>query len=183
MSTASSPSEFDESFPEHDLELPENLRSELARPIGDLVSAWALRKRLTGSPRVIAVGDVVTITLLQMGLEPDVAVFDYRTQRSEDYRARERIGKMGGRLVKVENPAGKITRALWRTVKEAANAKDRVKVEVNGEEDLAALVAIATAPEGARVIYGLPKRGLMVVLVDRTTRALATAAIRQMADR
>ncbi len=180
MSTGSSPSEFDESFPKKDLELPEELRSELARPIGDLVSAWALPRRLKGSARVIAVGDVVTITLLQMNLEPDVAVFDYKTQRSEDYKAKERIAKMHGRIVKVENPAGKITRALWHAVKEAVNANDKVKVEVLGEEDLASLVAIATAPEGAKVIYGLPRKGLMVVPVNRDTRALAAAAIKRM---
>ncbi len=181
MSTGSSPSGFDDSFPSKDLELPESLREELARPIGELVSAWSLRKHIEGSPRVIAVGDVVTITLLQMKFEPDVAVFDYKTQRSEDYRAKERIARMGGRLVKVDNPPGKITRALWRAVREAVSAKDRVKIEVRGEEDLAALVAIATAPEGARVIYGLPRKGLMVVQVDRASRALAEAAIRKMA--
>jgi GTP-dependent dephospho-CoA kinase len=116
-----------------------------------------------------------------MKLEPDVAVFDYKTQRSEDYKAKERIAKMSGRLVKVENPPGKITRALWKAVKEAVNAKDRVKIEVVGEEDLAALVAIATAPEGAHVIYGLPQRGLMVVEVNHDSRALAAAAIKKMA--
>lgn len=181
MSTASSPSGFAETFPEKDLELPEDMRGELAKPIGKLVSAWALRKHIEGSARIIAVGDVVTITLLQMKLEPDVAVFDYKTQRSEDYRAKERISKMTGKLVKVENPPGKITRGLWKAVKEAANGKERVKIEVSGEEDLAALVAIATAPKGAHVIYGLPKRGLMVVQVDDQTRALAEAAIKRMA--
>jgi uncharacterized protein (UPF0218 family) len=181
MSTASSPSEFDDSFPQKDLDLPDSLREELARPIGKLVSAWALRKHLENSPRTISVGDVVTITLLQMKFEPDVAVFDYKTQRSEDYKAKERIAKMGGRLVKVENPPAKITRALWKAVKDAVNAKDRVKVEVVGEEDLAALVAAATAPDGAHVIYGLPKKGLMVVEVNGETRGLAAAAIRKMA--
>jgi len=181
MSTASSPSEFDDSFPEKDLELPEDLREELGKPIGMLVSAWSLRKHLENSPRTISVGDVVTITLLQMKLEPDVAVFDYKTQRSEDYKAKERIAKMGGRLVKVENPPAKITRALWKAVKEAVNARDRVKIEVSGEEDLASLVAIATAPEGAHVIYGLPKKGMMVVEVNRDSRELASAAIRKMA--
>jgi uncharacterized protein (UPF0218 family) len=181
MSTASSPSEFDDSFPTKDLELPEDLREELARPIGKLVSAWSLRKHLENSPRTVAVGDVVTITLLQMRFEPDVAVFDYKTQRSEDYKAKERIAKMSGRLVKVENPPAKITRALWKAVKEAVNAKERVKIEVAGEEDLAALVAIATAPEGAHVIYGLPRKGLMVVEVNRESKALAAAAIRKMA--
>ena len=34
MSTASSPSGFDESFPEDDLELPDDLREEVAKPIG-----------------------------------------------------------------------------------------------------------------------------------------------------
>ncbi len=181
MSTASSPSEFDESFPQKDLELPENLREELARPIGKLVSARALRKHIEGSPRIVSVGDVVTITLLQMNLEPDVAVFDYKTQRSEDYKAKERIGKMGGRLVKVENPPGRITRALWKAVRDAVNGKDKIKIEVTGEEDLAALVAIATAPEGVQVIYGLPNKGLMVVRVDAKTRAIATGAIKRMA--
>jgi hypothetical protein len=181
MSTASSPSEFDESFPQKDLELPENLREELARPIGKLVSAWALRKHIEGSPRIVSVGDVVTITLLQMKLEPDVAVFDYKTQRSEDYKAKERIGKMGGRLVKVENPPGRITRALWKAVRDAVNGKEKIKIEVSGEEDLAALVAIATAPEGVQVIYGLPNKGLMVVRVDAETRAMATGAIKRMA--
>jgi len=181
MSTGSSPSEFADTFPEKDLELPEDMRSELAKPIGKLVSAWALRKHIEGSPRIISVGDVVTITLLQMKMEPDVAVFDYKTQRSEDYKAKERISKMAGRLVKVENPAGKITRALWRAIREAVNARERIKIEVAGEEDLAALVAIATAPKGAHVIYGLPKKGLMVVQVDDESRSLATAAIKRMA--
>lgn len=180
MSTASSPSGFDESFPEKDLVLPDDLREELARPIGRFVSAWALPKHLKDSTRTISVGDVVTITLLQMRLEPDVAVFDYKTQRAEDYKAKERIGKMSGKLVKVENPAGRITKALWHAVRDAANSRERTKIEVSGEEDLASLVAIATAPDGAHVIYGIPKKGLMVVKVDDESRSLAVAAIERM---
>jgi hypothetical protein len=88
---------------------------------------------------------------------------------------------MSGKLVRVDNPPAKITRALWRAVRDAARAKERIKIEVQGEEDLAALVAIATAPDGAHVIYGLPKRGMMVVLVDKDTRSLAAAAIKRMA--
>ncbi len=180
MSTASSPSGFDESFPEDDLILPDDLRDELARPIGRFVSAWALGKHLEGAPRVITVGDVVTITLLQMGMAPDVAVFDYKTQRSEEYSSKARIAKMEGRLVRVENPAGRITKAMWQAVKEAVRACDTVKVEVAGEEDLAALTAIIYAPEGAQVIYGIPNKGLMVVGVDKDTRAMASAAVRRM---
>ena len=180
MPTASSPSVFDESFPEQDLVLPDDLRDELARPIGKFVSAWALRKHLEGACRIITVGDVVTITLLQMGMVPDVAVFDYKTQRSEEYASKARIQQMKGRLVKVENPPAKITRAMWFAVRDAVRADDTVKVEVSGEEDLAALVAIINAPEGAQVIYGIPNKGLMVVGVDKDSRALASAAVKRM---
>lgn len=181
MSTESSRSEFDESFPSKDLVLPDDMREELARPIGKFVSAWALSKHLKGSPRVISVGDVVTITLLQMKLEPDVAVFDYKTQRSEDYKSKERIAKMSGKLVKVESPPGRITPALWKAVRDAVRGHERVKIEVMGEEDLASLVAIVNAPDGSDVIYGIPKRGLMVVKVDKESRSLATLAIKKMA--
>ena len=180
MSTASTPSEFGESFPEDDLVLPDDLRDELARPIGRIVPAGEVGRHIEGAPRVVTVGDVVTVTLLRMGLVPDVAVFDYRTQRSDERASRAHIAKMKGRLVKVENPAGMITRGLWRAVREAVRAKDTVKVEVAGEEDLAALVAIINAPEGAQVIYGIPNKGLMVVGVDEGSRAFASAAVKRM---
>jgi uncharacterized protein (UPF0218 family) len=181
MSTGSSPSEFDDDFPQHDLRLPEELREELSGAIGEVIPVpETLRQRLKGASRVICVGDVVTMTLLQMNIEPDVAVFDYRTRRSEDRRAKERIAEMSGTLIKVRNPQGGITRDLWRAVRDAVRGQGKVKIEVAGEEDLASLVALACSPEGAYVIYGLPGRGLMLVPVDGTTRAIATGAIRRM---
>jgi len=107
-------------------------------------------------------------------------VFDYRTQRAEDVGAREIIAGMSGRLVKVENPPGRITRALWREVRDAVNAEERVKIEVSGEEDLAALVAIATGPEGTGVLYGIPNKGMVLVRVGPESRAFAAAAIKRM---
>lgn len=180
MSTASSPSGFDESFPERDLILPDDLREELAEPFGALVAESGLRELLADSPRVICVGDVVTVTLLRIGIQPDVAVFDYRTQRSEETSGMKRIAEMSGTLVQVDNPPGRITRALWRAVRDAARGANRTKIEVAGEEDLAALVAVANAPDGAHIIYGLPQRGVMVVRVNDSTRATVIAAISRM---
>jgi len=180
MSTESSPSEFDDDFPEHDLRLPEELREELSRQIGEMVPDEALKGRLKRCPRVVSVGDIVTMTLLQRNIEPDVAVFDYRTRRSEDQSAKEMIAEMRGDLIKVQNPQGMITRELWRVMRDAVQGKSRMKVEVAGEEDLAALVAIACSKDGTCVIYGLPGRGLMLVPVNDATRAFATNAIRRM---
>jgi uncharacterized protein (UPF0218 family) len=180
MSTESSPSEFDEDFPEHDLYLPDELREELSRQIGEIVPDDEIVGRLKGRQRVVCVGDIVTMTLLQRNIEPDVAVFDYRTQRSEDEGAKERIAGMRGDLIRVRNPQGMITRDLWRAVRDAVRGQTRVKIEVAGEEDLAALVAIACSPEGTCVIYGLPGKGLMLVPVDDASRAFANRAVRRM---
>jgi uncharacterized protein (UPF0218 family) len=180
MSMENSPSEFGEEFPEHDLRLPDELREELSRQIGEIIPDEQLVERLKDRPRVVCVGDTVTMTLLQKNIEPDVAVFDYRTQRSEDEGAKERIAGMRGSLIRVRNPQGMITRDLWRAVRDAVRGQARVKIEVAGEEDLAALVAIACSPEGTYVIYGLPGRGLMLVPVDSATRAFATRAVRRM---
>ena len=180
MSTGSTPSGYAESFPERDLELPEDLRDELAKPMGEFVDEGSLTKHLKGAPRVVSVGDVVTVTLLRAGMVPDVAVFDYRTKRSELASMKEHIAGMPGRLVKVENPPGRITRALWRAVRDAVNGRDTVKVEVSGEEDLAALVAIATGPQGTQVLYGIPDKGMVAVRVGPESRAFAAAAIERM---
>ena len=180
MSMGSSPSEFDDAFPEEDLVLPEDMREELARPLGDVVQEDALETLLAGSERTIAVGDVVTATMLRRGIDPDVAVFDYRTRRGDASDLKLLAEHIGGALVRVENPPGRITRALWVAVRDAARGSERVKIEVAGEEDLASLVAIATAPEGAHVVYGLPQQGLAVVRVDESTRAFAVAAIKRM---
>ena len=180
MSTGSSPSEFDDAFPEGDLVLPEDMRDELARPLGEVVQEDALEALLTGSERIIGVGDVVTATMLRKGIKPDVAVFDYRTRRSDADDLKGLVEQADGALVRVENPPGRITKALWVAVREAVRGSERVKIEVAGEEDLASLVAIATAPEGAHVVYGLPQQGLAVVRVDESTRAFAVAAIKRM---
>ncbi|TFG67549.1 MAG: DUF359 domain-containing protein, partial [Methanomassiliicoccus sp.] len=105
---------------------------------------------------------------------------DYKTQRSVDCGSRDRIETMSGTLVTVVNPAGKITPGMWRAVRDAARSDARTKVKVEGEEDLAALVAIAYAPEGAQIIYGIPNKGLAVVDVNGESRAFATAAINRM---
>ena len=180
MSMGSSPSEFDESFPENDLLLPEEMRAELAEPVGPVVREPELRQILDGSARIVSVGDIVTATLLRMDIEPDVAVFDYKTQRSDDRTAADLVEGMAGDLISVENPAGSITKALWNAVRDAVRSDTRTRIEVSGEEDLASLVAIAMAPEGAHVVYGLPGIGMTVVRVDRDTRAYASDAIRRM---
>ena len=58
--------------------------------------------------------------------------------------------------------------------------KGRIRIEVEGEEDLAALPAILMAPAGANVIYGLPSHGMVVVKVGEKEKEVVRKFIEKM---
>jgi len=82
--------------------------------------------------------------------------------------------------MRVTNPAGTIMPDAWRVISEAFKSKERVRVEVRGEEDLLALVCIALAPSSAAVLYGLPSQGVVVVRPDEAAKSRALDVLRRM---
>ena len=91
--------------------LPEELREELRRVHGELVGEDELEKKISGR-FVISVGDVVTHTLLEHGILPDVAIVDYRTKRGRVIF--DDISSFGEVVLKVSNPPGSIHRSFGR---------------------------------------------------------------------
>ena len=73
-----------------------------------------------------------------------------------------------------KNPHGTITRemesALEKAVKEGWGA-----VQVDGEEDLASLVLMATLPDGWVLVYGQPEKGMVIVEASDRVRENAKA--------
>ena len=133
-------------------------RSKLRKPLGKVVKE--LKKEDAGST-IIAVGDAVTLWLKEHGIQPKISIIDYKIERKKHNK---NMGKEE-KIIKVKNPAGRITKQLWDAIKQAYKEKERTRIEVDGEEDLAALPAILMAPAGANVIYGLPSHGMVVVKV------------------
>ena len=76
----------------------------------------------------------------------------------------------------VGNPRGNITPSLMRAVDDAMRTGEG-RILVKGEEDLATLYCIAVAPIGALVIYGQPKKGMVVVEVAKDSRKKAISKI------
>ncbi len=179
MRTGSMPSEFAK-YARRDLLLPEAMRAELAQPLGPVLNGGTLLSALEDTRFVIAVGDVVAAYLHASGRTPDVAIVDYRTKRAEDPALRRRLRDVGNKVAVLTNPAGRISREAWPVLLEAFKAGDRVRVEVRGEEDLLALVAIALAPDGAAVVYGQPDQGAVVVRVDARARSRVASVLRRM---
>jgi len=157
--------------------LPEGMRDELKDPLGDVLPEVD-ENRLAGPGRIVAVGDMVTYHLLEAGITPDVAVVDGRTKREEvDEEVVERWSEMGV-VAHVDNPAGTVTHELVEGLREAF--AEGGLVEVDGEEDLGVLPAVALADDGDTVLYGQPREGMVYVEVDDEKRGYVLELLRRM---
>jgi len=157
--------------------LPDELRDELRKLHGELYpgdgigTANQILKNLNNYSKIISVGDIVTFNLLSVGLVPDISFVDDRTKRGP---ASDKI--MHGtrhahfKTITVENPPGIITEELIREVGKAMASDKPIQIFIKGEEDLAALPAIALAPLSSVIIYGLPDKGAVLVRVTESKK-------------
>jgi len=164
--------------------LPEELRSTLAQPLGTVfkgeeVDGPEFRKLVREAPMVVTVGDRVTDTLGNLGRTPDVQVVDGVERRSR----RELPNVPFARLVRVRNPAGTLTAGAITGVRDALLGKKPVRVQVEGEEDLMAMLAIAMAPVSAMVFYGQPGVGVVAVKANGVSKSRNRAILAKMGIR
>ncbi len=162
--------------------LPAYLRERLSEPLGKLfrdeeTGSRAFRAELGRAKFVVTVGDRITERIAELGRVPDVQVVDGRERRMErrtpDVKYRS--------LVRVRNPAGRITDEALEGISKAFKRKQRpVRVLVEGEEDLLAIPAIAAAPLGARLYYGQPMVGVVLVRVDGNVKGRNRVILKEM---
>lgn len=164
--------------------LPEHLRPALSEPWGPVVDTATLGLMLDAGDIVLAVGDIVSTTLQDLGITPRLFVCDYKTLRGgEDPELRRRLGGWGDRETRVENPAAMVTREAWDAVREALGQPAGVttRIVVDGEEDLLGIPCFIEAPEGAIVLYGMPGRGVVVCAATAALKAKIAALVAAMA--
>jgi len=156
------------------------MRELLRWPLGALVRGSDILPAIGRASPVVTVGDFCTLDLAARGRAPDVCLVDFKTKRQEDPDLREALARIGTAALRLTNPAGTIAADAWSVVSEAFKSKERVRVEVRGEEDLLALVCIALAPESAVVLYGLPGQGVVVVKADQAAKSRVVDLLRRM---
>ena len=165
------------------LTLPDGLRDAFKEPMGPVTTdaktligaAAETRKAYSASDApIVAVGDVVTYHLREAGRIPDVALVDGKTER-EPVRAEitEALSESEERRISVTNPAATLSEALLEAIAAGLADPDPVVIEVDGEEDLAALPAILATPVGGTVVYGQPGEGMVHVAVTPESRTEA----------
>jgi uncharacterized protein (UPF0218 family) len=164
--------------------LPKQLRTRLASPLGAVYSGEEVggadfERLVRSAPIIVTVGDRVTDTLGTMGRTPDVQVVDGFERRM----LREVPAVPYARLIKVRNPAGTLTADAIDGMRKAFLGKKPVRVQVEGEEDLMAMLAIAMAPVSAFVFYGQPGVGVVAVKADAMAKSRNRAILAKMGIR
>lgn len=161
--------------------LPKRLRPVLAKPLGEVILGDELLRRVAKRRGLlISIGDTCTYFLLKNNVLPDIFAFDLKNMRkpvTEEVREALLSACSGG--FSVPNPPGEITDELFAAV-EGCIDSGRGCIFVDGEEDLAALVALMLAPYGSLVIYGQPDEGVVFMECSETLRKTAAGLFERM---
>ncbi len=161
--------------------LPETLREELKKPLGKVILDEDLGS--FGHP-VITVGDVVTQKFNKLNLNQKISIIDLNVNRKKMFDGVSDLGFLGSeKIVNVKNQPGQISPELFSAVVSAFSERERVIIQVEGEEDLAVLPAVLAAPLGAEVFYGQPERGLVKVHVTEENKNKAYSFVSQFNTR
>ena len=151
--------------------LPESLRPELQKPFGKV-----LKSVPSGlSPdKTITIGDVATQRFNKNKIGQLLSIVDFAVKRERKFDKLSELGfskRIETKIVK--NPAGSVNFRLFEQIDSAFKKEERRVILVEGEEDLAVLPAILTAPLGFTIFYGQPDQGLVEVLVTEQVKEKA----------
>lgn len=180
--------------------LPDNLREDLRKPLGKAIEGGeneleeTIKRvikfvKLVRPSMVIAVGDIVAISLINVGFNPDISVVDFRSRRKKiilrdqylfgSELPLDSLRSLGVKhplrsqdldhFEKVRNDAGTINIsaviAIKKTIEKFLNSGKKQTLVIAGEEDLLTLSAILLAPLGSVVLYGQWNLGVVAVEV------------------
>lgn len=172
---------FNQLFFEKNLVLPDSQRHYFKKPFGKLMKAdvgslsWlalAAKKEINKkpTPMVITVGDIVTQSFLQAGVNFQLSIIDHYSRREKlNTNFNRRLIDESGFCFRAVNKAGGLTASLTKALKlcflEIVFENRHGVLEVEGEEDLTVLPAVLLSPLGSLVFYGQPNQGIVKVRV------------------
>ena len=164
--------------------LPSKLRRKLKKPLGELIrgsfnETMDKLKALIKTekpPCVVSVGDVVSKNLTENQIHPHLLILDNKVMRSNI----KPFPLEADEERHVKNPPGTITFKALNAIQEAFKTNHRVKLVVEGEEDLLTLAAILHAPLNSIIVYGQPREGIVVVKATQQKKAEIAEILKAM---
>jgi len=155
------------------LQLPDDLRDQLKKPLGNLISdnnpnKENIIKKIHAESIIITVGDRTTENMLQLGLKPQVQIIDGLEKRDQCLvPADDTVNTK----LSCRNPPGEITEESVQVIQKAISCEPPVRITVDGEEDLLVIPVCIYAPENSVVMYGQPNEGLVIVHITPEIQA------------
>lgn len=164
--------------------LTPELRIKLKDPFGTLIrgtfdETMAKMKQLIKEekpPKLISVGDVVSVNLHKHRINPQLTIIDNKSLRSQAMPETAKVEK----TICVVNPQGTITKEAAVAVKDALDKNEHTHIVIDGEEDLLTLIAVYYAPENSFVVYGQPYTGIVLVKVTQQKKCQVEKFLKSM---
>ena len=137
---------------------------------------------LEKSDFIATIGDICTIKIIEEIRIPDLMIVDYKTKRDLSLTKEQKniIESTDCKTVEVMSESGTISKELYNEIEIAITKNKKTQIIVNGEEDLATLPVIKLCQIGAKVIYGMPDRGMVVVDVSQQTKERTNELLERM---
>ncbi|MEB3765335.1 MAG: DUF359 domain-containing protein [Desulfurococcales archaeon] len=150
-------------------QLPFEQRPDFARSRGLLVTGDFTKYLDLKAPTIVCVGDVVSSYCIRIAKKYNgklILLVDGKTRRTQHLGILE---AKGIKRVKVKNPQSTIAVNVYDLLCSllSTHQDERVIIEVQGEEDMLALPAIACSPTGGIVVYGIPGKGATIIRVNK----------------
>lgn len=164
--------------------LTPEMRVKLKTPIGTLIrgsfaeTTRALKNLVEkeNPAGIITVGDTVSRNLNGSGLNIKLSIVDNVSMRKNIRPVLLNAEK----TVHIRNPQATITDEAIEQIQRALCEKERVRIVVEGEEDLLTLVAMLYAPDNSYIIYGQPREGIVLIKVTPEKKIEAATLLRSM---
>jgi hypothetical protein len=152
--------------------LPPSLRGELKKPLGTLYPDDTMVDGIhtelqQPTEKIITVGDITTINLLEAGIIPNLAIIDQRTRRTHSIT---QIPPLIKHQRRVHNPPATITEELINAIRESLSQEKPCMIIVEGEEDLAVIPTVLLSPATSLVVYGQPDEGAVMIRVNEAAK-------------
>lgn len=162
------------------LAMPEHLDESLKQPMGVLyegpedspeVAMYRFLEEVSEDAFIVAVGDVCVQTMVELGRRPNIAVVDGLTKRVELADSDKVDLSSWSEVITCSNPPGTISSSLVSACRKALHCEVDCVISVDGEEDLAPIPLHLLLPLNAVLVYGQPRKGVVVRMSDEEVKS------------
>src|SRR3989344_2552580 len=173
----------------HKLTITDDLRKIFKKPFGLLIRS-PQEIKIPKCPYLITVGDVTTKLFNELDIHQNISVIDFKVARIKKFSSLKELGVSSRvKVIHVKNPAGCLMPSLFSEISRIFSdyKNERIVLQIEGEEDLAVLPIVLSAPLNSIIFYGQPNKGLVRVDVSEEkkeeTKKLVSMAILEVIDK